>query len=296
MVSRQAKMLSAMLRLVNLKGSVDAALDSGGARAAKTAPPPRSLQAHLNVEERRVQGRSVYFLRRKDKIGNRHIFYLHGGAYVHSISRLHWALIERISKATGCSVVVPAYPLTPIHTFVDAFRMVEPLYRDVLAQVGTDEMILMGDSAGGGFALALAQKLKADGVDAAGHIILLSPWLDAALDDEAIAGLEKRDPILAVSALRRAAISYSGGTPLDNPLLSPIKGNLHGLGKVSLFIGTNDILLADARRFKALTEAQGVSINYFEYEEMLHDWLLFNLPESTMAIRQIAGLIDSEIS
>lgn len=292
MVSRSAKILSAMLRLVNLKGSVDAALDSGGARAAKTAPPPRSLQAHLDVEEQRSQGRSVYFLRRKDKTGNRHIFYLHGGAYVHSISRLHWGFIEKISKATGCSVVVPAYPLAPVHTFVDAFRMVEPLYRDIMAQVGTDDMILMGDSAGGGFALALAQKLKAEGVNAAKHIILLSPWLDAALDDEAIAELEPKDPILGVEPLRRAAKAYAGGTQLSDYLLSPIKGDLQGLGKVSLFIGTNDVLLADARKLKALAQAQGISINYFEYEGMLHDWLLFNLPESTMAIRQIAGLIN----
>lgn len=293
MISRQAKILSVALRLVNLKGSVDAALDSGGARAAKTAPPPRSLQAYLDVEERQSQGRSVYFLRRKDRKDDSHIFYLHGGAYVHSISRLHWSLIEKISKATGRSFVVPAYPLAPASTLSDAFRMVEPIYRDLLKQVGADNIALMGDSAGGGFALALAQKLKAEGIDAARHIILLSPWLDAALDDEAIAELAPKDPILGVEPLRRAATAYAGGTQLSDYLLSPIKGDLHGLGKVSLFIGTNDILLADARKFKALTQAEGISINYFEYEEMLHDWLLFNLPESRRAIEQIVALIES---
>lgn len=294
MISRQAKILSVALRLVNLKGSVDAALDSGGARAAKTAPPPRSLQAHLDVEERQSQGRSVYFLRRKDRKDNSHIFYLHGGAYVHSISRLHWSLIEKISKATGRSFVVPAYPLAPASTLSDAFRMVEPIYRDLLKQVGADNIALMGDSAGGGFALALAQKLKVEGIDAARHIILLSPWLDAALDDEAIAELAPKDPILGVEPLRRAAKAYAGGTQLSDYLLSPIKGDLHGLGEVSLLIGTNDILLADARKFKALTQAEGISINYFEYEEMLHDWLLFNLPESRRAIEQIVALIESD--
>ena len=90
-----------------------------------------------------------------------------------------------------------------------------------------------------------------------------------------------------------AGKAYAGATDPHNYLLSPINGDVKGLGKISVFIGTRDILEADTRKFKRITEEEGVGINYFEYQDMPHVWMFFNLPESKKAIGEIVDLIIS---
>jgi len=293
-VSIQAKLLSMILRLANLKQSLDKTLDGGSGGTNKSAEPPKSMLQKFDIEKTPSNGRSVYTVRTKIDPGIRRIFYLHGGAYILGFNRLHWSFIARLMQATGCTIVAPDYPLSPEYTHIDAFRMVEPIYRDLVARVGAQNVVLMGDSAGGGFALALAQKMKEDGVDSTSPIILLSPWLDIALENQDIAGIEAKDPILDVGTLKRAAKCYAGNTALSSWLLSPINGDLYGLGKISVFIGTHDIMFADARKLKRTAADNGIDMNFFEYEGMLHVWMLFSLPESKKVIDQIAGLLGSE--
>lgn len=169
--------------------------------------------------------------------------------------------------------------------------MVIPLYQDLLLKTRPEDLILMGDSAGGGFALALAQKMSDEQVSQPKHIILLSPWLDISLTNPAIKEIEPSDSFLGVEGLQLAGKAFAGGTNPDYYLLSPINGTLEGLGKISLFIGSKEILAADARKLKALAESKGIGINYFEYEDMLHVWMLLNFPESKKARQQIFDLI-----
>ena len=230
----QAKVLTMILRRLNLKKSLEGALDGGSVGIGKSAEPPRSMFACFDIEQKEAYGRRVYTLRPKKDGGSRHVFYLHGGAYALGFNRLHWAFVANLIRETGCTIIAPDYPLAPECTYVDSFRMVEPLYIDLVARVGGENVVLMGDSAGAGFALALAQKMKHEGVDAAGRIILLSPWLDIALENHAIAEVEAKDPILGVGALRRAGRCYAGGGSLSSYLVSPIYGDLHGLGEISL--------------------------------------------------------------
>ena len=149
----------------------------------------------------------------------------------------------------------------------------------------------MGDSAGGGFALALAQKSKVDDIQQPRKIILLSPWLDISLGNPQIEEVDPFDPFLGVPGLRKAGAAYAGNSDPANFLLSPIYGPLQGLAQISLFIGSRDILVADARKLYRLATQQGTSINYREYESMLHVWMLLNFPESKKAQREIMDLI-----
>ncbi len=292
MVSIQAKALNRILKLANLKKMMGNSVKDGGRGVGKGSKPPNSIYRSLDVEKSQVLGRSVYTLKTKDGLNGKHVLYLHGGAYVYGFSKFHWKFVSQLVQASGHTFVAPDYPLAPKHTYIDSYRMVIPVYKDLVDRVGADNVILMGDSAGGGFALSLAQAMKAEGVDSAAQIIMVSPWLDLELKNEGIKDLESRDPILAVSSLRKAAMSYAGGDSLSNHLLSPINGDLDGLGEISIFIGTNDILLADVRRLKKMAEERGVTIRYFEYADMLHDWVLFSLPESKEAVDQIAALIE----
>jgi len=99
--------------------------------------------------------------------------------------------------------------------------------------------------------------------------------------------------VLGISGLQRAGKAYAGDTDPNNYLLSPINGEIDGLGEISIFIGKRDILEADTSKFKTITKDKGININYYEYKDMIHVWPLFNLPESKDAIEQIIVLVKS---
>lgn len=126
------------------------------------------------------------------------------------------------------------------------------------------------------------------------NIILISPVLDMTLTNPEIKEVESRDPIIATPGVRDIAKLYAGERSVEYYLISPIYGNLECLGKISVFIGTHDLLFPDVKKFKKMMEEKGIPINYYEYEKMLHVWPLFPLPESKKAIKQIIDIIYQE--
>lgn len=255
--------------------------------------PPKRAEKICNIERHTVNGRNVFVLTSKNGKSNRHILYLHGGAYVQNFVRQHWKFLSRLVAATHCTITAPDYPLAPQYTFLNAFEMVVPLYEGILAQAGSENTVVMGDSAGGGFALALCQKIKVGNVAQPKRIVLLSPWLDLTLKNPEIDLIDQHDPFLGVPGLRKAALAYARGCDLDNYMLSPINGPLDGLGAISIFVGSNDILVADARRLEMLAKQKGVSIDYREYKDMVHVWMLLYFRESRQAQEEIKQLLAS---
>lgn len=256
--------------------------------------PTKGTEKICNIERHTAHGRNVFVLTPKNGMSNRHILYLHGGAYVQNFVRQHWKFLSDLVASTHCTITAPDYPLAPKHTFVDAFNMAIPIYRDIVARVGSDNTVVMGDSAGGGFALALCQKLKVENVPQPQRIILLSPWLDLTLQNPEISLIDPLDPFLGVPGLRKAALAYAGGRDLNGYMLSPINGPLDGLGAISIFIGSNDILVADTRRLKMLANQKGIPIDYREYKDMVHVWMLLYFRESRQAQEEIKQLLISK--
>ncbi len=292
MASIKSKIFSSLLHAVGLKQSLEKEMTKGTINRKIDMPkPPKILKKKLDIKINQIEGKNVFILRKKHHVTNQVILYLHGGAYIHNINIQHWLFLESLIEASNCTIIVPEYPLAPKNTYEDAFKMVEPLYKQWIAQRGANNMILMGDSAGGGFALALAEKLRKEFVPQPAHIILLSPWLDISMNNPDIKLVDGKDPLLGIEGLQLAGKSYAKETDVNHYLLSPINGPIEGLGEISLFIGTHELFIADARKFKALCESKGISINYFEYQEMPHDWVLMGFPESKQAISEIINLI-----
>lgn len=293
MASIQSKIFHILLRLVNMKGSWEREMRSGKINLKSYRPePPKWLSQKVHVKTEQIDSRSVYTLSPKKGVrSDTVILFLHGGGYIHPAAIQHWRFVYRLIEKSNCIIVFPDYPLAPKHTCKDAFGMIEPLYKDLLAKHGADNLIVMGDSAGGGFSLALSQKMKNEGVEPPSQTILLSPWLDISTSNTDMKSIDPKDAFLGITGLQMAGKAYVGDLDTDNYLVSPIHGSVKGLGKVSVFIGTHDIFVADTRKFRSLCQSEGVDINYFEYDKMPHVWMILGFPESKQAIDQIVELI-----
>lgn len=294
MISIQSRLFNILLRLIRKKTLLKKRFNYKIINSFTWSQPTRKILSAYKVENSRVQGHLVFTMNKKQKPGQKHILYLHGGAYVESFVKPHWDFLSVLMRNLDCTITAPDYPLAPAHTYEQSFAMVSEVYKELIKTINPGNFILMGDSSGGGFALALAQLMRNEKVAQPSQIILLSPWLDIGLTNPAIKDVDPSDYFLGVEGLKMAGKAYAGGTSPNYYLLSPIYGTLEGLPKLSVFIGSREILVADTRKLKALAHEKGIALNYFEYPGMFHAWMLLNLPESKKAKQQIIDLIRSE--
>lgn len=292
MASIQGKLLNFLLRTISKKNFLRERVASGKSGFFDRPKPPAKVFRSCLVHSSIVNNRNVFTLSpRAEKDSGIHLLYFHGGAYVQNFTLFHWEFLTELVKETGCTIIAPDYPLAPGHTYKEAFSMGEILYKQLSSVKDPREFILIGDSSGGGFALALAQKMRNEQMVLPGRIILLSPWLDITLTNPDITTTGGGHPFLGIAGLRKVGALYAGDTDPADYLLSPVNGSLEGLGKIALFIGTNDFLLADARKLRSLAGSIDIDIDYYEYEGMFHAWMFLNFPEANKAKRQIINLI-----
>lgn len=246
--------------------------------------PPKELAQKYHIEEKQFQNRKVFVISpREESKTKTMIFYLHGGSYMAETSRTHWEFLEDLVSDTGAAIILPDYPLTPKYNYKDVYLMIYPLYQELLETVDSENMIIMGDSAGGGIALALCEKLGEDGKKQPKKTILISPWLDVSLKNPEITAVESKDKQLNKEALILAGIAYAGEDGMDQYWVNPIHGPLKNLQNVIIFTGTYDILNPDTHRLVEEAEKENVTIDLREYPEQRHIWLLERGEKKTQA-------------
>lgn len=262
-------------------------------RPKKERAPHDHTSGFADVELKTTAGFPVYRLQAKDRTPTKQVLFLHGGAYVSPIKGLHWDYLVRLMKASSCAVTVPIYGLAPNYSYRDAYPLLDAVYQELLDSYPADDIVIMGDSSGGGLALGFAQTLRDRALPQPGGLVLMSPWLDIRLRNPDIASVAPRDPILAVPGNREAGRLWAAGDDPAQPMLSPINGALRGLAPICLLAGGDEILMPDARilRDKAQTEQQ--LLCYFEYDSMFHIWMLSPIPEGRRALEQIAQFMAS---
>jgi acetyl esterase/lipase len=253
---------------------------------------PLHVRKQCQIDTVIVSGRKVFKLSPKSSKSYKTVLFLHGGGYVNNIFKQHWIFASNLVQSTNSTVIIPDYPLAPKSSYSDAFKMLDSLYQKLLLEVNSENIIFIGDSAGGGLALAFAQKLKTENVPQPSQLILIAPWLDVSLTNPTIDSIQKVDPILKVKDLTSIHATWVKDISIKHKLVSPIYGDLTGLPKISIFIGTHDILLADCQSLKEKLEKNKIVFNYFEYPKMLHDWVMYiPLRESKLSIKQIGELL-----
>ncbi len=252
---------------------------------------PEKTMNKFNISQVSYDGMDCYILTGGDEPEKRQILYLHGGAYINQPVSWHWTFLNNLSKKIDATITVPIYPKAPHHHYDESFEKVLPVYEDLLNRANAEDITIMGDSAGAGFALSLAQLLLEKEMPQPGNLMLIAPWLDLTLTNPEIPEFEKNDPMLARYGPAEIGKLYAGDTDPNHYMLSPINGEIRGLGQITIFIGTHDILCPDARRFRDLAEEQNVAINYFEYHMMNHCFPLFPIPEAKEAMTQMVDIL-----
>lgn len=240
-----------------------------------------------------MDGMQVFVWNDKQDPNQKVLFYIHGGAYINQPTDFHYKAVDKMAQELDAKVVFPNYPKAPRYTYEDAFPKMEKLYRQMLDQTADSKNItLMGDSAGGGFSLGFAMYVRDHKLPQPKDIILLSPWMDLATDNPAIADYEAVDPILSAWGLDRMGELWSNGRAnMDNPYVSPIYGDFGGLGKLSIFVGTHEIFLPDNQKLHDLLTQQGIDHNYIQADKMNHVYVIFPIPEAKEAQEQMVEII-----
>jgi epsilon-lactone hydrolase len=199
------------------------------------------------------------------------VIHFHGGGYClgSAVTARSWA--AHLSARTGCRVVLPEYRLAPEHPYPAALEDA----RAVLgAMSGSGPVVVSGDSAGGGLALALMLSLRDAGQELPAGCILLSPWLDLGRDRRAVPELVRRDVLLSPDWLDACARAYADPSRWGEPLVSPLRGAHAGLPPLLIQAGTEELLAPDAGLLAASGSAAGVDVTYTRWPRMWHDFAL----------------------
>ncbi len=221
------------------------------------------------------------------------VVYFPGGSFIDVPRDVHWKFLDAFSLDADAVVAVPLYPLLPDANASTALEKLSSFLEAFAADCPAEELVFMGDSAGGGLALSFAMRLRDEGRPGPSRLILLSPWLDVTLSDPGIPAYEKKDRTLDSEQLRHLGVLWADGLALTDPAVSPLYGDPEGLGRISLFIGTAELLYPDVMRFDALLTEAGISHDTLVRPGMFHVWPLYtgyHIPETEEAYAEIVRL------
>ncbi len=221
------------------------------------------------------------------------ILYLHGGGYIFGSPRTHRAMLAHLASRTRLRAVLPRYRLAPEHPFPAALEDALAAYHAVMDH--PRGVILGGDSAGGGLALALLAQIRALELPQPLGTFCFSPLTDMTFSGQSFVANAKADPILPAHRARDMAQMYlQDGDPAD-PRASPLYADFAGAGPVWLAAGDTEILLDDTRRMAERLMAQGVDVTCVIEHGLPHVWPLMHglLPQARQTLAELAGWITS---
>lgn len=219
------------------------------------------------------------------------ILYFHGGAYALGSIDTHRAFIGRLSRACRLRALAVGYRLAPEHPFPAALDDARTAYLWLLEQgLDAGQIIFGGDSAGGGLALAAQIALRDDGHPLPAAAVCISPWTDLALSGASVQSKAGVDPFFDSDTLAPYAAWYAAGRDLASPLLSPYYADATGLPPLLIQVGSEEVLLDDARGYARIARASGGDVTLEVWDEMFHVFQLIPfLPESKRALENIAA-------
>ncbi|NML12035.1 alpha/beta hydrolase [Sphingobium sp. AR-3-1] len=223
----------------------------------------------------------------------RAVLHFHSGGYVMGSARAYRNFAERLSRVCATPVVVPDYRLAPDHVYPAAVDDAMTAYRAMLDHHGADRLIVSGDSAGGGLAIAVLMAVRDAGLPLPLAGVAISPLLDLAGDGESSVTLDGIDPLInRVMIVEMGKVYIEDRDPRSHPLASPVWGQHHGLPPLFLTASDAEALRDDAVRLAAGVREEGGEVELVLAQGMVHIWTLFPfLPEADRSLDQIGRFV-----
>ena len=251
------------------------------------------LPRGTTIAEQEIAGTRAEVVSARDCDARQTVIHFHGGGYCVGSARTPRSWAARLSAQTGCRVVLPEYRLAPEHPHPAALEDVRAVLKALSDQVGPGSVVISGDSAGGGLALALVLALRDEGRKQPAGCALLSSWLDLGRDRRAVPDLVRQDVILSPDWLDACARAYADPTAWAGPSVSPLHAAHSGLPPLLIQAGTSELLAPDAELLAASAAAAGVDVTYTRWPRMWHDFMLQpgQLAAADSALAQAAWFI-----
>jgi epsilon-lactone hydrolase len=252
-------------------------------------PPPRTTTVVVDAG-----GVEAHRISTPESRPDHHVLYLHGGGYVTGSVALYRHFTWRVAASTRSTLLAIDYRLAPEHPFPAALMDAIAAYQWLLARAPNPKAIaVIGDSAGGGLALAILMKLRDQGLPLPAAAIALSPWTDLALTGASLRLNAKADSMLNSEVMQSFADMYLAGTDPRNPYVSPLYDTGAGLPPILILVGSEEVLLDDAVRMAERLRTAGGTVELEIWPRMLHVWPLFVpvLPEAHRAIARMGRFV-----
>jgi acetyl esterase/lipase len=244
------------------------------------------------VRDSTADGAIFYRIARKGSNAPVRGVYYHGGGYIAGGLATHGGFATCLADILGGAVLLAEYRLAPEDIFPAAYDDACAVYRSAYAE--SQDIVVAGDSAGGGLALAVTQYAQHTAPVRPRKLVLISPWLDLTLSAKNLAANEPTDPLLTVKALTRMRDAYLAGQDPADPRASPILGELRGLPRTLIFVSAAEVLRSDSRRLKNEMEWQKTRVILHEYENMPHVFpLMAPLPAANRALKQLTAFVQT---
>ena len=233
-----------------------------------------------------------------DPTDRRTVLYLHGGGYFFYSPRSHRPITFALAKGSVSRVFALDYRLAPEHRFPAALDDAIAAYRRLIIDgVPPGKIIMAGDSAGGGLALATLVSLRDHGDPLPAGAVLFSPWTDLAATGSSLTVNNGTDPLFIGPDIGKGARHYLGTMPGTNPLASPLYADLTELPPLFVQASTSEVLLDDSLRVVEKARHQGVDVIFKAWADLPHVWQLYTplLPEARTALGETSAFILSRL-
>ena len=225
------------------------------------------------------------------------IVYLHGGGYCFGSSlTTHKVGLTKLAKQTRLVCYSVDYRLAPEHQYPAALDDALVAWKHIVSQNPHRNIILAGDSAGGGLSLALMMYLRDNNERLPDGAVLFSPWTDLTCSGKTYETKAKFDPMFTTHMTKDFANIYVPNTMgRDEPYISPLYGSFTNLPRTLVIVGENEILLADSIMVGQKAKESGVDIEIDKWPNMFHDWWLFGsfIPETKQVLDKVAKWVDN---
>jgi monoterpene epsilon-lactone hydrolase len=259
-------------------------------------PPPFRVPPGVTIAQASVGGVAGEWVAGTG--GGRHtLLYLHGGGYFACSAETHRPITVGFAQR-GFRVFAPDYRLAPEHPFPAAVEDAAAVYRGLIEQGNAPRQILVaGDSAGGGLALALLAAIR-DGADPLpAAAALFSPWTDLAATGDSIRVNNRRCAMFVGAQIAPGARRYLGGADPRSPLASPLYADLSNFPPLLIHVGSDEVLLDDSRRLAERARAAGVAVDLKIWPVVPHAWQIAYpaVPEARQSIDEASVFLNAAV-